>query len=92
MNEQSLNSIFDGSEIPGLGRIAIVKFDAPEGYFDSYDTYQCECIIKVDNGLSIAYYRRTGEATSYGGVTWYSWRVVQPKEKIVLVYEDVDNG
>jgi hypothetical protein len=91
MNEHQLKELFSGLNIPGVGSISVIKFDAPEGYFDSYETYDCECIIEVTSpaGLNTRFFRQKGGHTSYGGTEWYGWKEVKPKEKPVIVYEEV---
>lgn len=91
MNESELKELFSGLNIPGIGTISIIKFDAPEGYYDSYDTYDCECIIEVMNssGLNTRFFRKKGGHTSYGGTEWHDWKEVRPQSKSVIIYEEV---
>jgi hypothetical protein len=76
-------------EVPGLGEVKIV--DASD--YDSnknYDGWYEDLWVVFD--IQGTLYKATGTYTSYVGSDWEDeLKVVVPKEKTILVYEEDDN-
>ena len=84
-NIEQINLMFDNRSRMTVGgllfeRVAGNSTDAPDEDIQSEDRF---CIWKCNN----IHVKLTGYVTSYGDKTLQRWDFVEPKEKVVMVYE-----